>query len=106
MLEVQKSETYGRWFDGLRDRMARARIDKYVMRVSMAGRLVGDWKHVGDGVIESRHDFGPGYRVYLSIEGGTVLLLLAGGEKHGQQRDIEKAKAILRDWRRDHGGEL
>ena len=47
MLGVVKSEAYARWFDGLRDRMARARIDKAVMRTRDAGRLVGDWKHVG-----------------------------------------------------------
>ena len=106
MLDVEKSDTYRRWFDRLRDRFAKARIDKYVARVQMAGRLVGDWKHVGDGVIETRHDFGPGYRVYLSIEGNEILLLLVGGEKHGQQRDVAKAKEILRDWRLSHGGEV
>lgn len=103
MLDVEESRTYSRWFGQLRDLMAKARINKYLMRVQMAGKLMGDWKHVGDGVIETRHDFGPGYRVYLSIEGNKVLLLLAGGEKHGQQRDIQRAKDILKEWRSAHG---
>ena len=64
---------------------------------------MGDWKHVGDGAIEQRFDFGPGYRVYLSIEGDVVLLLLAGGDKHAQQKDIQEAKRVLREWRKGNG---
>ena len=102
MLDVITSEHYDRWIRRLRDRSGRARILKQVRRIQSVGFLVGDWKNGGEGVCELRVDVGPGYRVYLSIEGNQILLLLAGGEKHSQQRDIELAKAMLREWRAEN----
>ena len=71
--------------------------------MQVAERYLGDWKSVGEGVNELRLDFGSGYRVYVCIENGRMLLLLAGGDKHRQQSDIEKAKIVLADWRRQNG---
>ena len=105
MLKAIKSDTFARWFDRLQDRSVRIRIARRIDRVCRAGELVGDWKSVGGGVMELRVDVGPGYRVYVAIEGRRLLLLLAGGSKHRQQRDIEDARRILDDWR-SNGGAL
>ena len=66
-----------------------ARIDRYVRRMEFGN--FGDSKSVGEGVRELRIDFGPGYRVYYGIDKGRIVLLLGGGTKRGQSRDIEKA---------------
>lgn len=103
MLEVEKSETFDRWFRRLRNRTVRLRIARQIYRMQVAERYLGDWKSVGEGVIEVRLDYGPGYRVYVCIENDRMLLLLAGGDKYRQQPDIEKAKIVLADWRRQNG---
>lgn len=66
------------------------------------GALTGDWKAVGDGVFELRFHFGAGYRVYIALEGAALLLLLAGGTKSSQTKDIKLVKEIYESWRRDH----
>jgi putative addiction module killer protein len=85
------------WLDGLRDGMARVRIVKRLTRLR-AG-LMGDWKAAGGGVIELREDFGPGYRVYCARHGTTLIVLLAGGDKRTQQKDIERAQGYWQDWK-------
>lgn len=85
------------WLDGLRDSVARARIVARLDRLS-AG-LRGDWKSVGAGVSELRIDHGPGYRVYYAQEGDTVVLLLCGGSKRTQAKDIERAHAYWKDYK-------
>ena len=85
------------WLDGLRDRETRARIVARLDRLN-AG-LFGDWKHVGGGVCELRIDHGPGYRVYYGQEGKTLVLLLCGGAKRTQPKDIEKAHAYWKDYK-------
>ena len=89
MIEIRQTETYSKWFSGLRDRQARARIDIRIRRLSMGNP--GDVKPVGRGVSELRIDYGPGYRVYFLQRGSTLIILLAGGDKRTQDRDINTA---------------
>lgn len=104
MLHLVETEEYADWLDSMRDRMVKARIMKQMQRVQNAGCYVGDWKSVGEGVFENRIDVGPGYRVYSAIEGSVVLLLLVGGDKSSQRRDILRAQAMLKEWREAHWG--
>jgi putative addiction module killer protein len=89
MFEIRQTEVYASWFSRLRDRQARARIDVRIRRLSLGNP--GDVKPVGEGVSESRIDYGPGYRVYFMQRGSTVIVLLAGGDKRTQDRDIQTA---------------
>jgi putative addiction module killer protein len=83
-------------FDRLRDRQARVRIDARISRLSKGN--AGDARSVGSGVSELRIDYGPGYRVYFSRKGKTIILLLCGGDKRTQQADIERAIEIAKHW--------
>jgi len=94
MIEIRQTDVYSRWFNGLRDRQARARINVRIRRLSLGNP--GDVKPVGEGVSELRIDYGPGYRVYYVRRGLTLVILLAGGEKHTQDRDIETALELAR----------
>jgi putative addiction module killer protein len=85
------------WLEGLRDRRARARIDTRLARVRLGN--LGDYHSVGDGVYELRVFYGPGYRVYFGFEAQRVILLLAGGIKDTQPRDIAAAKSYWIDYR-------
>ena len=95
MIEIRQTDVYSRWFKGLRDPQARARIDVRIRRLSLGNP--GDVKPVGEGVSELRIDHGPGYRVYCVQRGQTLVILLAGGEKHTQERDIETALELARE---------
>jgi putative addiction module killer protein len=95
MVQIQQTETYAKWFAGLPDRVARARIDIRIRRLSMGN--AGDAKPVGEGVSELRVDHGPGYRVYFIQRGDVVIVLLAGGDKSTQDKDIRNAKALAKD---------
>jgi len=90
LLEYVENEKsyYAEWFSAL-DAAPAARIDRYVRRMEFGN--FGDSKSVGEGVRELRIDFGPGYRVYYGIDEGRIVLLLGGGTKRGQSRDIGKA---------------
>lgn len=92
MLEIRETDTYQRWFDSLRDLNAQFRIAARIRRVSLGN--LGDVKSVGDGVLELRIMHGPGYCVYITRQGETVIVLLAGGDKSTQRRDIERAKEL------------
>lgn len=85
------------WLYGLRDRAAIARIVTRLERVELGN--LGDHKGVGAGVMELRIPYGPGYRVYYALDGDRVVLLLLGGDKSTQTRDIETAKAYWQDYR-------
>ena len=89
MLEIRQTELYTKWFKRLRDRQAQARINIRIRRLSMGNP--GDVKPVGKGVSEMRINYGPGYRVYFAQQGATLIVLLAGGDKQTQERDIKTA---------------
>ena len=94
MIEVRQTDEYAGWFNGLRDRQARARINTRIRRLSLGNP--GDVKPVGEGVSELRIDYGPGYRIYLARRGETLVILLAGGNKPTQNQDIRKALELAR----------
>jgi putative addiction module killer protein len=94
MIEVRQTDTYSEWFAKLRDKQARARINTRIRRLSLGNP--GDVKPVGEGVSELRIDYGPGYRVYFHQRGREVVILLAGGDKRTQQKDIQTALELVR----------
>ena len=91
---IRQTKTYATWFADLRDRQARARIDARIRRLSLGNP--GDVKPVGEGISEMRIDYGPGYRIYFVRHGEQVVILLAGGDKSSQERDIRTAKSLAR----------
>ena len=95
MIQIQQTETYAKWFAGLRDRVARARIDIRIRRLSLGN--AGDAKPVGEGVSELRVDHWPGYRVYFIQRGEVLIVLLAGGSNSTQDSDTRNAKALAKD---------
>jgi len=94
VIEIRQTDEYESWFEKLGDREARFRILARIRRLSLGN--LGDIKSVGEGVSELRIPYGPGYRVYVKQQGGTLIVLLAGGDKSGQKRDIERAKELAR----------
>ena len=93
MIEVRRTDEFAKWLKRLKDSDAKSRINLRIRRIILTGNL-GDYKPVGDGVYELRVDYGPGYRVYFAQRGKEILLLLIGGDKSSQQRDIKKAKEL------------
>lgn len=98
MLEVLKSATFEKWFNGLKDRQAQARITARISRLALGN--AGDVKPVGSGVSEMRIDYGPGYRVYFQQHGPAIALLLCAGDKSTQDADIRRAIQIAKHWKR------
>jgi putative addiction module killer protein len=96
-IEIRQTETYRKWFGSLKDRNARARIDVRIRRISLGN--FGDVKPVGEGVSEIRIDAGPGYRIYYTQIGITIIILLAGGDKSSQTKDIQKAQKLAQELR-------
>jgi len=95
MIEIRKTEIFANWLDGLNDIHARARILVRIER--LAAGNPGDVKPVGEGVSELRIDYGPGYRVYYKKQGQKVVILLAGGDKNTQAKDIKTALRLARN---------
>lgn len=97
MVEIIKTETFENWLLGLKDRMARFRIQARIDR--LANGNAGDFKPLREGISEMRIDHGPGYRVYFMRRGPVVIVILAGGDKRTQNADIEQAISISKEWK-------
>ena len=95
MIEIRKTEIFAKWIDGLRDVSARARILVRIERLAEGNP--GDVRPVGEGVSEMRIDYGPGYRVYYKKQGSKLVILLAGGDKRSQARDIKNALNLAKN---------
>jgi len=95
MIEVRQTDVYAKWFSRLRDTRAKARIDIRIRRLSLGNP--SDVKPIGDGISELRIDVGKGYRVYFVQHGNQFIVLLAGGSKGDQQKDIELAKQLAKE---------
>jgi putative addiction module killer protein len=94
-IEVRQTDVYEAWFDQLKDRQARARITARIRRLSLGNP--GDAKPIGQGVVEMRIDYGPGYRLYFTRRGDVVAILLCGGDKRTQRQDIVRAIDLARE---------
>jgi putative addiction module killer protein len=97
MIEIKQTATYLVWERKLKDQLAKAAIAARVFR--LANGLAGDVSPVGQGVSELRIHYGPGYRVYFQQRGNEIVILLCGGDKSSQSRDIETAKRLATEWR-------
>ena len=97
MVEVLQTDEFAKWLKWFKDAAARARILVRIQRLSLTENF-GDAKSVGDGVFEMRIDYGPGYRLYYALRGSELILLLIGGDKSSQQRDIAKAKRLNQEY--------
>ena len=95
MVEIHQTDDFANWLTKLRDRQARVRVQMRIDRLALGNS--GDVKPVGEGVSEMRVDCGPGYRVYFIRRGERLVVLLAGGDKRTQVRDIATALALARN---------
>jgi len=96
MCELKQTETFRKWRTGLKDERAKALIASRLDRLAFGHS--GDAEPVGDGISELRIHYGPGYRVYFQKRGATVIVLLCGGDKGSQARDIKAAKRLAGEW--------
>lgn len=94
-MHIKKTDVFTKWFDRLKDRRAKIIINQRIVRISDG--LLGDFKSIGEGVGEIRVNYGPGYRIYCTIRGMELIILLCGGEKSTQQEDIKKAKSLAKE---------
>jgi len=94
MYVLQKTDVFNEWLKRLRDKKALARIVFRMTKMEMG--LLGDYKSIGDGISEIRIDYGPGYRLYFTKKNNVIIVLLIGGDKSTQSRDIAKAKMLLK----------
>ncbi len=95
MIEIRQTERFRRWFATLRDSQSRMRIQARIRRLSLGNP--GDVRPIGEGVSEMRINYGPGYRVYFVQRGEALVILLAGGDKRTQDRDIAIARAMAHE---------
>ena len=95
MIEIRKTEIFTKWIDGLKDIRARAQIQARIERLATGNP--GDVKPVCEGISELRIDYGPGYRVYYKKQAQTVFILLVGGDKHTQAKDIKTALRLAKN---------
>jgi putative addiction module killer protein len=103
MLRTVELREFSDWLENLRDRRGATRIVTRLIRLKDGN--FGDCKSVGDSLFELRFQFGPGYRVYFSNYSGEIIVLLAGGDKSSQSRDIVKARNLLQRWKDERHGE-
>ena len=99
MIEFKQTETFRRWRTRLKDTRIRALIASRLDRLAFGH--AGDARPVGAGVSELRIDHGPGYRIYFQRRGNAIIILLCGGDKSTQAKDIETAKRLSREWSDD-----
>lgn len=99
MVRLRQTDEFSRWMKSLSDRQARARIAGRIDRLALGNP--GDVKPVGEGISELRIDYGPGYRVYFHQRGKVLVILLCGGDKRTQDKDIRKAKELALSWTED-----
>src|SRR5579872_4578166 len=92
MLEIRETEEFANWLEGLRDRVGKGKVLVRIQR--LASGNPGDVKPVGDGISELRITHGPGYRIYYLRRGITLIILLCGGDKGSQEKDIAKARKL------------
>ncbi|MDU8545766.1 MULTISPECIES: type II toxin-antitoxin system RelE/ParE family toxin [Pseudomonas] len=97
MIEIKQTATFQAWERKLKDSRAKAAIAARIFR--LANGLPGDVSPVGSGVSELRIHYGPGYRVYFQQRGTEIVILLCGGDKNSQAKDIEAAKRLASEWR-------
>jgi putative addiction module killer protein len=105
MFSVRKTEQFSRWLDGISDQQTRIRLVRRLRKVQRG--LLGDVRFVGNGIYEMREFFGPGWRMYYLQTGDTVILMLGGGDKSTQSKDIEQAIALAESIRsgNDHANQ-
>ena len=96
MIEFRQTEKFRKWRIKLKDQRARALIASRLDRLAFGNP--GDVSPVGEGISELRIDYGPGYRVYFVQRGNRIILLLCGGDKRTQERDIKAAKRLAAEW--------
>jgi putative addiction module killer protein len=101
MIELKQTDIFRKWRAKLKDDRARALIASRLDRLAFGN--AGDVKPVGQGVSELRIDHGPGYRVYFQRRRNTIIILLCGGDKRTQNRDIETAKRLAEEWSEENG---
>ncbi len=92
MFQIKKTKFFSKWYKRLKDVYAQKKIAYRLVQTELGN--FGDFKFIGDGIYEMRIHYGPGYRIYYTKENEVVVLLLAGGDKLTQQKDIEKAKEL------------
>lgn len=102
MVEIRKTDVFAKWLDGIKDIRGRARVLVRIERLSVGNP--GDVKPVGEGVSEMRIDFGPGYRVYYKEQGQNLIILLAGGDKNSQTKDIKTAIRLAKNLQENYYG--
>jgi putative addiction module killer protein len=101
MIEFIQTESFRKWRIRIKDERIRALIASRLDRLAFGN--AGDVKPVGGGISELRIDHGPGYRVYFMKRGNTIIILLCGGDKNTQTKDIQTAKRLAADWSKENG---
>ncbi|HFE7543101.1 TPA: type II toxin-antitoxin system RelE/ParE family toxin [Salmonella enterica subsp. enterica serovar Newport] len=102
MKEIIRSETFSDWLSSLKDSRARSRVLARIDRMREGN--FGDAEPIGDGLSEARVHYGPGYRVYFMQQGDVIVVLLCGGDKSSQTKDIKQARRIAKAWREAKNG--
>ena len=101
MIELKQTETFRKWRTRLKDERIRALIASRLDRLAYGN--AGDVKPVGAGISELRIDSGPGFRIYFKKQGNTIIILLCGGDKSTQAKDIQTAKRLAAEWSEENG---
>jgi putative addiction module killer protein len=101
MVTVIRSEQFQNWLNCLSDPRGKAKIKARIDRMALGN--LGDCKSLKGGLSEARLDTGPGYRLYFTQQGSVLIVLLVGGDKSSQKKDIKRARELLVDWEKQHG---